>query len=243
MEQHLSGSYPWGHETPSNSDPIGTASPPSHPLVAARQSSSQDCLDGRRRTGVRLALGANLPGVWDAGLTRPAHSGASVLSLRRAENPLGPGVTARGTRCRVPDRIVDVGAQRHSNLERISCSLPPQCAVASLTRHGLELSEARAALVSARRGSDCTLEALPLAAYKKRQHAWGRTWFSWTKVAFCSSPTLNVLGLHRDKPLTAPCGTNKGESTPSTPWPCRPSASAWRSTSSPTGAPFGEKKW
>ena len=178
-----------GYETPSTSKPIGTATASSHPPVAARQRGSHDCPDGGGGAEVGVALGANLPGKGTPWLTRPAHSGASVISSGRAEDPLGPSVTARGTRRRVPDRIVDVGAHRHGRLARVSHSLPPQCLVVSLTRDGLELSETRAPIVSTQRSRDCALEALPLAAYKKRQHASGRTWFSWTKVASCSSPT------------------------------------------------------
>src|SRR5919197_6390080 len=210
MEQHLSGSYSWGHETPSNSNPIGTATVPSSLPVAARQTSTTDCPDGSRRTGLRLALGANLSGVWAAWLTRSAHSGPSVLPLRRAESALGSGVTTWGARPRVPNRVVDLRAHRPNNLARIPCPLPPQCAVASLTPDGLELSKTRATLMPARREGECALETLPLAAYKKRRRAWGRTWFSWTKVASCLSLTSNAPGLHRGKPHTAPCGTNKG---------------------------------
>lgn len=178
-----------GYETPSTSKPIGTATASSHPPVATRQRGSHDCPDGGGGAEVGVALGANLPGKGTPWLTRPAHSGASVISSGRAEDPLGPSVTARGTRRRVPDRIVDVGAHRQGDLARVPRALSAQCLMVSLARPGVELSKAPAARLPAQRSRDCALEALPLAAYKKRQHASGRTWFSWTKVASCSSPT------------------------------------------------------
>src|SRR5262245_4888080 len=243
MAHRLAGSYAWGHETPSNSRSIGTAAAPSHRPVATRQGGSRDCADGGRGAEVSVALGAALPGEGDSGLTRSARSGTALLSFRRAENSSDPSLSGWRTGPGLPDRIVDVGAYRPGSLARVSHSLPSQCLVVPLAGAGLELSEARAARLSAHRRRHCALETVRVAAYKKRPPASGRTWFSWTKVASCSSPTLNGPGPHEDKPRSAPCGTNKGASMPSMPWPCPPSASAWRSTSSSIGVPCGEKKW
>jgi hypothetical protein len=244
MEQQLSSSYPWGYETPSNSDPIATAATPCDPPMAARQITGESRPESRRRTELRLALGAPLSATGHARLTCSAHSGPTVLSLHRAKDPLGPGLGARCAGQGLPDRVVDVGAHRQGCLARVSHSLPPQCPVVSLAADGRELSETRTALVSTQRNRHCALEAVRVASYKKRLHAWGRTWFSWMRVAFCSYPTLNALGPQRARRPAVPCGTNKGGSTPSTPWLWRPSAKEWRSTSSSSGVPSeGKKSW
>jgi len=231
------------HETPRYGPILGEASAPSHPLMEKQQIPLDHSAQAEGIQECDLGLGVRLPTAGAKGLTPQANPRPVFLSFCGAEGTLGPGITARSSGGRVPDRVVDLKAHRPGNLERISGALPPQCPVVPVTWDELELSEAPAALVSARRGGDCALAALSLAAYKKRPRSLARTWFSWTKAAFCSFLTLNAPGLPKDRRPLARCGTNKGGSMPSTPWLSRPSASGWHSTSSSTGAPSEERKW
>jgi len=148
MEQPLSSSYPWGYETPSNSEPIATTATPCDPTMAAGQITGDSRPESRRRTELRLAMGAHLSATRHARFTCSAHSGPTVVSLPRAKDPLGPGPSARGTDQGLPDRVVDVGAHRQGRLGRVSHSLPPQGPVVSRAADGVELSETRTALVS-----------------------------------------------------------------------------------------------
>ena len=204
MVHPFSSSYPWGHETSSNSRAIRTAASPSRPFVAAGQKSNHHRPDGGCQPGIGVALGANLSSRGNVGLARPPRSGAPLLPFRRAEDSPRPSLTAWRTSCRVPNRVVDLEAHCQSNLERVSGALPSQRALASLEWHGLELSEAQAPRLSTRRGRDCPLAPLSVAAYKKRPRSWARTWFSWMKVAFCSSPPSNAPGRPKDRLSTPP---------------------------------------
>ena len=188
-------------------------------------------------------MGEAAQGRGNVGLARPPRSGAPRLPFRRAEDSPRPSLTAGRPSGRVPNRVVDLEAYCQSNLERISGALPSQRAVAPLAWNGLELSEARAPCLSTRRGRDCPLAPLSVAAYKKRPRSWARTWFSWMKVAFCSSPTSNAPGRPKDRLLTVPCGTNKAASTPLTRWSSRPNISTWRFMRSSIVGLCEEKRW
>ncbi len=74
-----------------------------------------------------------------------------------------------------------------------------RCVVASGSRFGMELSEARTSRSSARRGLHCSLEEGGMAAYKKKPDNLAPIWFSSTKAGFCSSPTFVKPGPQKEK--------------------------------------------
>lgn len=216
---------------------------PRHPVLETRQVPGSRRAESRRGKEFGLALGTSLPARRGARLARQAHTGSSFVSVRGPEGRSCLQPAPRRTRCRISDRVMDPGADRHSNLAPVSCPLPSPRDLAALADDGLELPETRAARMSTRRSGDCALAALPLAAYKKRLHGWGRTWFSWTRAAFCSSPISSALGPQKDRHPTVRCATNKARSMRSVPWRCRPGVKEWLSTHSFTPARSAERKW
>ena len=127
-----------------------------------------------------------------------AQSGAEALTASprpgAAQTPGGAmpaivGVVAERGRClRLPQRTMDVGSHRRGDCAGVRCILSSQSCMAAASSTLLVLPGSGVAGHAARRGRHRPLEALPLAAYKKRLANLGPIWPSWMKAAFCSSP-------------------------------------------------------
>ncbi len=108
------------------------------------------------------------------------------------------GVVAERGRClRLPQRTMDVGSHRRGDCAGVRCILSSQSCMAAASSTLLVLPGSGVAGHAARRGRHRPLEALPLAAYKKRLANLGPIWPSWMKAAFCSSPRAGERGAPR----------------------------------------------
>jgi hypothetical protein len=232
MEHSLTSSYGRGYETPRDNSAIGKAPTPGHPLMEARQIALRARAQTVRLPEFNLALGTNLPTAGPERFTPQADPRPAFLSLPYGERTTGPGVTARRLRQRLPHRVVDAGANCQGDRAAISCPLSSTRGMVPPAHDGVELPETRPPGAATRRSGHCPVAAVHLAPYKKRLRGSGRSWFSWTKVGFCLSLISSARGRLKARPQSVPCATKKAESMRLVPWPYRPSANAWPSTSS-----------
>ena len=125
---------------------------------------------------------------------------------------------------------MDLKPGSQSDRPAVRRSISPQPRVETPSKPGVELSEARAASLTKKRGRDCSLEAVPLAPYKKTPTDVGPIWSSLMNRAFCSFRTLLGLGLRKGRRPFFTIFTNKIVFRPSMLWPYRRNGNVWPST-------------
>jgi len=231
MEHFQEQGYPMGHETPRDIPAVGAAAPTGHPPAGIRSASvgSGASVAVRQEFGVSMA--DDLPLEGSQGAAPASHPGTPLSALVSPEAGLGDQPLGGRAGPWVPDRSVDAGAHRGRDSEKVSSVVPPQPCVVVAARHGLELSAAGAARPPTGRAGHRPLEALSVAAYKKTRIALRLTWFSSTRAASCSSPTLSAPGHPEGTPRMPGISTNRATSPPSVRWRSRPGGAVWRCTS------------
>ena len=125
---------------------------------------------------------------------------------------------------------MDLKPGSQSDRPTVRRSISSQPRVETPRRLGVELSKARAANFTKRRGRDCSLEAVPLAPYKKTPTDVGAIWSSLMSRAFCSFRPLRGPGPRKGRPLFFTTFTNRIVFRPSMLWPYRRNGNVWPCT-------------
>ena len=177
---------------------------------------------------LRFPMVPRVPGGRIQGSSFKGDPGTSSQTVpNRASQPVGdPSV--RSTGCRIPDRPLDLEAYCPNHSQALWRSVPPQSCMAVASGNELELSEARTPGFAEERESDCPLEGLPMAPYKKRPKDLGPIWSSSMSLASCLFPTFVVRGLRRGKPRCSITFTNSTEFPRSMPCRSLRNANGWR---------------
>ena len=191
---------------------------------------------GRGPSGERLGI-LGLPLEQDAcggrtgGLGAQAHAGSAPKAEGR-RTPAPPRIAfTGGLGVRFCQRSVDPEAYRQGDSQRVRRKVSPQPCLASAARVQLVLPGSRAPSAATRRKGHRPLEAVSLAAYKKRRYDLGPIWPFSMKVAFCSSRPAGGLGGHAGRLPSFAIATNTTAFRPWLPLPSRRSASIWGFTS------------
>ena len=108
----------------------------------------------------------------------------------------------------IPQRIVDPEKDCPRDPQEIRPGLPRWPRLENVALGRLELPSSRTACHPARRGGDCSLEALQVAGVKKKRKDWAPTWFSSMKAASCSSPPAVEPGVRKEKRPSFATATN-----------------------------------
>ena len=172
---------------------------------------------GRVFNRLRLPLASSPGRRWGGGV------GVQTGSRPAAEAPEGRmsaaagRVVERGLGLWLPQRTVDSEAHRPGDPPGVWGPLSPQPCLAGVTAVALVLPSARTPARAAGRGSRGTLEAIQVAAYKKRRENLGPIWPSLMKAAFCSFPRAGGRG---GRKLILPRFPTATSTTASRPWRC-----------------------
>lgn len=176
-------------------------------------------------------------------LAPPAHSRKACAVVCLSESSAGPALGCRSPRRRLFHGCVDTTSNRTLDCPTVPGSLPPgaRLAIDGATRR--DLPEAPATSAGTRRGSHRSLEALPVAAYKKTLFNAEPIWSSSTKVGSCSSPTSVTPGRLVAGPRSCGTCTNGCACRPSPPLRSAHPAEGWASMRGSTAPISRGWKW
>ena len=133
----------------------------------------------------------------------------------------------RSIAIRLSERSVDAETNQDRYPQGVRCCVPPQSRLAAVAPCRLVVSSARGPGDPTGPRGHCSLEALPVAAYKKRRNDLGPIWFSSMKAAFFS---FRPVDGHGDQPGRHPLFSTTTDTTASPRWRLsvfQSSASAW----------------
>ena len=131
---------------------------------------------------------------------------------------------------RLSQRPLDFKENCVGNSKRIRGAVSPQSYLADPARRGVVLPGSRAACHSTRREGHRTLEALQVAAYKKKPKDLGPILFSWMKAASCLSPHAVARGGRGVARRSSTTVTSMIASRHWLRFPYRPSTNTWACT-------------
>jgi len=153
-----------------------------------------------------------------SGPSAEVHSGTPGETLWHPEEKTGSDSFKGAIGLWLSNRPLDFKAHRRTNKKTFWRPLSSQPCLENFSRNGLELPEARAPRAPKKRGRNRSLEALPVAAYKKTPKYLAPTSYSWMKAAFCLFPILPVPGPRKDKRLSFAISIGKTEFPQSAPF-------------------------
>jgi hypothetical protein len=227
MENYFQFSYTIGYETLWNRTAVGKAAPAGHPAAKSGQKSVGSGTGLKRIGKFSVSLVPDIPRKGFTGATSPTHSRTPAQTIQVSEESVGE-VAPEGTRgCRLSDRPMDLKAGSQSDRSRVWGSISPLPCLEALDEPGVELSETRAPCVAKGRRKNCSLEALPLATYKKKPKDLGPIWFSLMNLVFCLFPTSPVPGRPKGRPLSFIIPISRTEFLPLVLSRCPPKKGAW----------------
>lgn len=220
-----------GYETPRNRTSAGEAPPTGNPAVKSGQESA-GCGAGVERIGeFSISLVSRVQETGAARTPPKTHSGASTPIVKTGEEQAGKVALTRPPGGRLPDRSLDLAACRRPDRAALRCTVSSLPCLEAFDRIGLELPDTGAPGIATRRGRNRSLEAPPVAPYKKKLNSWEPASFSLMNPAFCSFPTSPAHGHRRGKPLCSTICTNRIGSRPLALWPYPPEEGTSPSTS------------
>lgn len=157
-----------GHETPWNNATVGGAAPTCHKVVEGGPILIRRCPEPELIREQRLPL--------VAGFSGERHEWIAACPGFRTSSKADPGPEAKAdaypfTQClgrRIRHGLVDTGPNRKCDSAALRSALSPLPHLEAVARSGLVLPEARNPGTGERRRSHRALEALPVAAYKKK---------------------------------------------------------------------------
>ncbi len=231
MEIFLQLEYNRGHETPWNPRAAGKAAPACHPFVQSGQKPASHSTGFECFCEFSVPVASGLPGERGSRIKAPTDARASSQANQRSKKPACADALKRASGCRVSDRFMDLEPGSQSDRPTVRRSISSQPRVETPRKLGVELSEAGATSFAKRRGRDRSLEAVPLAPYKKTPTDVGPIWSSWMNRAFCSFRTLRGLGRRKGRRPFFTTFTNKIVFRPSMRWPYRRNGNVWPSIS------------
>jgi hypothetical protein len=214
-------------ETHRIAEGIGTSPTTSHRIARSRLE-----FEGGRPAGRRLVLrgvpmATNRITGWPSRFEGQTGSGASAEAARPRMPATSEASHGRGLGIRLSERPLDTETNQCGHPQGVRCCVPPQSCLAAAATCGLVVSSARATSDPTEPRGHCSMEALQVAAYKKRSNKLGPIWFSSMKAAFLSFRPADGRG---DRKGRHPLFTTTTDTTASPLWPpsvCRLSASTW----------------
>ena len=215
------------HETLWKPQAIGEAAPTRHPVAKGWQ---EPVDSGPFNWGIEKLSMSLVPKLSKQGnewTSSPTHSWSASEIIPIPKEETGEASPEGFFRIRLQHRALDIEAHRKSHLGTLPGSLPPQSCVAHSIRFRMELSEARTSGVGKRRGSDCALETLPLAPYKKKLKGLAPISPSSMKAASCLFPISVRLGLPKGKLPFIETAIRETKFPPSPRLRSRPKESFW----------------
>lgn len=215
------------HETLWNRTAVGKAAPAGHPAVKSGQKSVGSGTGLKRICKLGVSLVANISREGFQRATPKSHSRASSQAIQVPEDSVGEVASEGPPGSRLSDRPMDLKAGSQSNRPRVWGSISPLPRLEAPDKPEVELSETRAPSVGKGRRRNCSLEALPLAPYKKKPKDLGPIWFSSMNLGFCLFPMSPVLGHPKGRPLSFIISISKTEFLPSVVFRCPLKEGAW----------------
>ena len=227
MEISFQPEYNRGYETSWNPRATGKAAPAGHSFVQGGQEPASHSTGFKcfSEFGIPMASGLSREGGWR--VKASTHAWPSSEADQSSKRPSCPTPFKRPSGCGVSDRFMDFKPGGQGDPPTVRRSLSSQPRVETPCRLGVELSEARAACFTKRRGRDRSLEEIPLAAYKKTPTDLGPIWSSLMNRVFCSFRTLLGLGLRKGRLPFSTTFTNRIVFRPSMLWPYRQNGNVW----------------
>ena len=203
------------YETTRICEDIGDAAATGHGTVEQRPDDGRGVPSGRDFDRLRFPLASShsrgrtgsaggKTGPWPA--TKAPEAGMSAVAGTAAE---------RGHGLRLSQRTVDAETHRPGGPPGVRRPVSSQPCVAGVAGVALVLPGARTPARAAGRGSDRTLEAIQVAAYKKTPANLGPIWRSLMKAAFCSFRRADGRGARKVRPPRFPTAIS---TTASRPW-------------------------
>jgi len=232
MEHFAFSCYNVGYETPWI--PRGTGEAPStcHRPAERGQGEPFGCSTlGGRIKKLCLSLVSGIP---ERGLQGPSFEGdswASSQTSARREGEVSGVASNRSPGRGIPDRPLDVEADRPDRPETLWDSVSSQSCLAPASGDGMELPKTGASGFTKERERGRPLETVSVAPYKKTPKDLGPIWSSSMSPASCLFPTYAAPGLQKDKPRSSITFTNKTGFLPSVLCRCPLRGSIWLSIS------------
>lgn len=177
------------------------------------------------------ALATDLQADGTEGSESQAHSRPTGSAIPGSQETVAASAGSRTFGGRVLHRSVDAEADRPDDSAALSCTVRDLPGLANPAQPGVELPEAGASGPPTQRRRHCSLEALRLAAYKKRPSAWRLTWRSSTRVDSRSRRPLGGRGLRSVRLRSSIIGLNETSSRSSALWWSPRASGDWRSIS------------
>jgi len=230
MEISIQVEYNRGHETPGNPRTAGKEAPAGHPFVQSGQEPASHCTGFECFSEFSVPVASGLPGERGSGITAPTDARPSSQADQSSKKPSCPGAIKRPSGGGVSDRFMDLKPGSQSDPPTVRRSISSQPCVETPRRPWVELSEAGATSSTKRRGRDRSLEAVPLAPYKKTPTDVGPIWSSLMNRAFCSFRTLRGPGPRKGRPPFFTTFTSRIVFRPSMLWPYRRNGNVWLCT-------------
>lgn len=228
MAHHTFYRYIMWHETTGQRSAVGTAAPTSHPTLAPAKVRVGHRSIARRLEEFGRPMARCIPQARLEGTSSQTHTRATTAPERDTEDEVGEVSVKRSTLSRVLNRPLDLRAYRHTDRETLSCILSSKPCLATVTEHGMELSETGAPRTPEGRTGHCRVGAHRVAPHKK-PHDGKHISFSWMKVAFCSSPMSGAPGHPADRHRTSTIGSSRTGSLRLGPSAFLPTGDMWAS--------------
>jgi len=207
-------SYIAWHETTRKRPTVGTPPPTGDPAAAPEQNRVGHSSIARCLEELCCPMARGLQKTWLESAAAETHAGASTPLVDSAENEARKVSAERSDCGRVFNRSLDLGADSQSDRETFPCDLSPESCLATLARHGMEMSKTRTPRTPKERRSHSALDTARLATDKKKPQNLAPISYSWMKVGFCSSPMFGAPGLQEARHRTSTIGSSKIESLP-----------------------------
>ena len=204
------------HETLWKSKTTGATPPARSPALESRQTDGRCRRQRENIGGFRVSVVEKLPEKRFEGVTLPGCPWPTAQAFRISKGATSGAFDRRPAVPGVFNRPLDVAACRSADPQELWSEVSPMPCLETPNQPGTKLSEAGKKSLAEKRGSDCQVETKDLAAYKKKPKYWGHTWFSSTKVGFCSFLTSRGLGHSGDRRRCWVISTSKTGFRPST---------------------------
>lgn len=207
--------YNIGYETLWNCKAAGEASPAHHPVAGKRQNVFVGCSkEDRMCKKFCFQMVEDLPEERRRRTKTQTCPRTSLQINKKAEKGSGGSSPKRPFSLWFSNRPLDIRAYRQCDLSALWHSLSSQPRMAYSPRFRMELSEAREAGPSKKRGRNKALETAYLASYKKKPKGSRLIWSSSTKVGSSLSQTSNAPGHLKGEPLISTTTTGRIEYLP-----------------------------
>jgi hypothetical protein len=229
MEIFLQLTYNRVHETPWSPRTAGKAAPGGHPVVEGGKESAGHRTRSECFRKFRVPVASGLSSERGSRTEAPTNPGPAPQAHPKSEKAACPSAFKWSSSFRVSDRFMDLKPGIQSDRPTVRRSISPQPCVETPCGLGVELSEARATSFTEKRGRDRSLEAVPLAPYKKTPTDVGPIWSSSMNRAFCSFRMLLGLGRRKDRRPFFTTFTSKIVFRPLMRWPYRRNGNVWPS--------------